>query len=88
MVRVALVIGVLAIGFVLFKQRSDEAGAGAAPAPTANTAGMPKELRALVADRPDPMQMLRRRGALPGHGRDPQARRLSSAATATPLQRR
>jgi hypothetical protein len=68
MVRVALVIGVLAIGFVLFKQRSDEAGAGAAAVPTVNTAGMPKEIRALVADRPDPMQLLRQRGALPGMG--------------------
>jgi hypothetical protein len=68
MVRVALVIGVLAIGLVLFKQRSDEAGAGAAAVPTVSTVGMPKEIRALIADRPDPMQMLRRRGALPGMG--------------------
>jgi hypothetical protein len=56
------------IGFVLFRQHADDAGAGARPAPTVNTAGMPKELRALVADRPDPLQMLRRRGALPGLG--------------------
>jgi hypothetical protein len=69
MVRVALVIGVLAVAIVLLKQRaSDEAGAGAMPVPTVNTAGMPKEIRALVADRPDPMEMLRRRGALPGMG--------------------
>ncbi|MDA0163507.1 hypothetical protein OM076_24755 [Solirubrobacter ginsenosidimutans] len=69
MVRVALVIGVLAVAIVLLKQRSDDAGAGAAPAvPTVNTAGMPKEIRALVADRPDPVEMLRRRGALPGMG--------------------
>ena len=48
---------------------------------------MPKEFRALLADRPDPTQMLRRRGALPGLGRDPQARR-QLAATATPPGRR
>lgn len=68
MVRVALVIGVLAVGIVLLKQRSDESSVGAAAVPTVNTAGMPKEIRALAADHPDPMELLRRRGALPGMG--------------------
>jgi hypothetical protein len=68
MVRVAVVIGVLALGFVFMKQRSDDAGAGAAAAPAVSTAQMPKEFRELLAERPDPAQVLRQRGALPGLG--------------------
>jgi hypothetical protein len=66
MVRLVLVIGVLAVGFVVFKQRAGEAGAGAAPAPVMNTAGMPRQFQQLLAARPDPAQILRQRGALPG----------------------
>jgi hypothetical protein len=66
MVRLTVVIGVLALGFVFVKQRSAEIGAGATARPAVNTAQMPKEFRALLAERPDPAQVLRQRGALPG----------------------
>ena len=68
MVRVALVIGVLVLGFVFAKQRLNEAGAGAAPAPAVSTSQLPKEFRSLLAERPDPAKVLRERGALPGLG--------------------
>ena len=68
MVRVALVIGVLVLGFVFAKQRLNEAGAGAAPAPAVNTSQVPKEFQALLAAKPDPAKVLRERGALPGLG--------------------
>ena len=68
MVRVAVVIGVLAVGFLLLRQREAEVGAGVAAAPAVNTAQMPKEFRELLAARPDPADVLRQRGALPGLG--------------------
>jgi hypothetical protein len=70
MVRLVLVIGVLAVGFMVFKHRSDEVatGATAVAPPVANTAGVPREFRTLLASRPDPAQILRQRGALPGLG--------------------
>jgi hypothetical protein len=69
MVRLVLAIAVFAIGFVVVKQRVGEAGAGPAPTmPAVSTAGMPREFQTLLASRPDPAQILRQRGALPGLG--------------------
>jgi hypothetical protein len=70
MVRLVLVVAVLAVGFVVVKQQTGEAGAGAAApsAPVVNTAGMPRQFQALLAARPDPAQLLAQRGALPGLG--------------------
>jgi hypothetical protein len=68
MVRLALFLAVLAVGVVLFKQRSDGVGAGAATPPPVNTAQLPAEFRDLIAARPDPARILRERGALPGLG--------------------
>ena len=68
MVRLALVIGVLVLGFVFAKQRLNEAGAGAAPSPAVNTSQLPKEFQSLLAEKPDPAKVLRERGALPGLG--------------------
>jgi hypothetical protein len=68
MVRLVLAVAVLGIGFVLFKQRADDAGAGTAPSTTiaVDTTSIPKQFQPLLAARPDPAQILRRRGALPG----------------------
>jgi hypothetical protein len=71
MVRLVLVIAVLALGFVVVKRQLGEGGAGsssASAAPAVETAGMPREFQSLLAARPDPAQILRRRGALPGLG--------------------
>ena len=68
MVRLAVVLAVLAVGFVVLRERSPESGAGAATAPQVNPAKLPKEFRGLLAARPDPAQVLRQRGALPGLG--------------------
>jgi hypothetical protein len=70
MVRLVLVIAVLAVGFVVVKQRvGDDAGTGAASAaPAVSTAGMPREFQALLADRPNAATVLSQRGALPGLG--------------------
>jgi hypothetical protein len=70
MVRLALVIGVLAVGFILVKERLSErgAGTGAVAAPAVDTAQMPRQFRELLAARPDPAQVLLQRGALPGLG--------------------
>ena len=68
MVRIALVVAAVVVGVMLFKQRSDDAGAGAAASPQVSTAGVPAEFRKLLADSPDPAQILRDRGALPGLG--------------------
>jgi len=71
MVRFVVVIAVVAVGFVLVKRQVNDAGAGAAEAPTmpaVSTAGMPKEFQQLLAARPDASQILAQRGALPGLG--------------------
>jgi hypothetical protein len=68
MVRLAVVLAVLAVGFVLLRERSADVGAGAATVPQVNTATLPREFKGLLAARPDPAQVLRQRGALPGLG--------------------
>src|SRR4051794_9763607 len=68
MVRLAVLLAVLAVGFVVLRERSAESGAGAASAPQVNPAKLPQEFRGLLAARPDPAQVLRQRGALPGLG--------------------
>jgi hypothetical protein len=90
MVRLVLVIGILAVGFVVDKQRAGEVGAGAAPAmPAVNTAGVPREFQTLLAARPDPAQLLRQRGALPGLGAISRiAGSLRGSDTSAPAQSR
>ena len=69
MIRLVVLIAVVAAGFVIVKRNTGEAGAGATPAaPVVDTAGVPKEFQSLLAARPDPAQILRQRGALPGLG--------------------
>jgi hypothetical protein len=68
MVRIVAVVAVLAIGFVALKKAMPSASQGATPAPQVNVSGVPAEFRAILADRPDPAQILRSRGALPGLG--------------------
>ncbi|WP_037500323.1 hypothetical protein [Solirubrobacter soli] len=70
MVRLALVVAVLAVGFVVVKQRADTAvtANGAVVAPAVDTRAVPKQFQTLLAARPDPAQLLTQRGALPGLG--------------------
>src|SRR3954451_3899792 len=46
--------------------RGDPSSGSASAAPAVDTAGMPREFQSLLAARPDPAQILRQRGALPG----------------------
>ncbi|HWK27486.1 MAG TPA: hypothetical protein VNS09_13040 [Solirubrobacter sp.] len=86
MVRVALVIAVIAVGVLAFKQRSDRvaASAPAATMPRVAPSEVPKEFRPLLAIHPDPAQLLGQRGALPGLGA---IRRLTSSDEAAPAVR-
>ena len=71
MVRLVLVIAAFALAFAVVKRRLGEGDAGsgsASAAPAVGSAGMPREFQALLAARPDPAQILRQRGALPGLG--------------------
>jgi hypothetical protein len=68
MVRLVLVIAVLATGVVVMKQRSDAVGVSSPAAPQVNSSKVPEEFRAILADAPDPAQILRSKGALPGLG--------------------
>jgi hypothetical protein len=68
MVRLALLLVVLVAGFMVVKQRSDDAGAGAATAPPVNTSQLPPEFRQILAAAPDTRRLLNERGALPGLG--------------------
>ena len=69
MIRLVVLIAVVAAGFVVVKRETGQAGADTAPAaPVIDTAGVPKEFQSLLAARPDPAQILRQRGALPGLG--------------------
>jgi len=80
MIRLVLVIGVLAAAFVVVKQRSDEVGSSAAVGPSIDSSQVPPEFRRILADAPDPAQILRERGALPGLGA---IRRLTGGGSAT-----
>jgi hypothetical protein len=68
MVRLVLAVAVLGIAFVVFRERADDAGAGPPPpsAVVVDTSSIPKQFQPLLAARPDPTEILRRRGALPG----------------------
>jgi hypothetical protein len=67
MVRLIVVVAVLALGVVAFRGRFADAG-GASATPSVSTANVPAEFRSILADRPDPVAILRQRGALPGLG--------------------
>jgi hypothetical protein len=90
MIRLVLVVAVLAVGVVVVKQRMGDAGASAAPsAPVVDTPGMPSEFQSLLAARPDPVQILGQRGALPGLGSIRRiAGKLSGDDAAAPSPRR
>ena len=69
MVRLMLVVAAIAAGIVFAKGRLDDAGGGGAIAtPPAATAQVPAQFRTILASQPDPMTLLRQRGALPGLG--------------------
>jgi hypothetical protein len=68
MIRMVVVIAVLALAFVLLKDRIPTATSGAAATPQVDVSGVPSEFREILASRPDPASMLRSRGALPGLG--------------------
>ena len=68
MLRLVAVVAALAIAFVLLKDRLPSASGGSVSTPAVNTAGVPSEFQAILADRPDPAEILRSRGALPGLG--------------------
>src|SRR3954469_25644934 len=68
MVKLAVVVAAMAIGVVFLKDRlADATGGATAPQPV-NVAGVPSQFREILASRPDPASILRRRGALPGLG--------------------
>jgi hypothetical protein len=77
MVRLILVVAAIAGGVVFLKARMDDASGGAASAPQVSTAQVPSQFRSILANRPDPVSILRQRGALPGLGA---IRRLSGGA--------
>src|SRR5262245_51863628 len=68
MVRLIVVVAAMALGAVLLKGRLDDARERAAAAPQVSTAGVPSEFAEILASRPDPVAILRHRGALPGLG--------------------
>jgi hypothetical protein len=70
MVRLMLVVAAIAAGIVFAKGRLDDAGGGggAIATPPAATAQVPAQFRTILASQPDPMTLLRQRGALPGLG--------------------
>ena len=68
MIRLVIVIAIFAVGFVALKQRSESVGASPPTAPPVNSAQIPPEFRRILARAPDPAQILRERGALPGLG--------------------
>jgi hypothetical protein len=81
MARVVLVLAILGVGIVLFKQRVDNSSSGAAATPTVNLAGVPPQFREILANSPEPAAILRQRGALPGLGA---IRRLAGGRSAEP----
>ena len=69
MVRLMLVVAAIAAGIAFAKGRLDDAGGGGAIAtPPAASAQVPAQFRTILASQPDPMTLLRQRGALPGLG--------------------
>ena len=70
MVRLMLVVAAIAAGIVFAKGRLDDAdgGGSAIATPPAATAQVPAQFRTILASQPDPMTILRQRGALPGLG--------------------
>jgi hypothetical protein len=79
MVRLVIVIAAFAIGFVALKQRSDSMGSSVAVAPQVDRSQIPPEFRRILDRAPDPAQILRERGALPGLGA---IRRLTGGGSA------
>ena len=68
MVRLMLVVAAIAAGVVFAKGRLDDADGGAAATPPVSSAQVPAQFRTILASQPDPMTILRQRGALPGLG--------------------
>ena len=66
MARLIVVVLVLALGVVLLKGRAE--GGDQPAAPRADTSGVPPQFQEILASRPDPLSILRERGALPGLG--------------------
>jgi hypothetical protein len=64
MARLIVVVVVLALAVVLVRGRAE--GGDRPTAPRANTAGVPPQFQEILASRPDPLSILRERGALPG----------------------
>src|SRR5829696_4707550 len=68
MVRLVLVVAVIAGGVVLLKGRLDNATGGVPATPPVSSAQVPPQFRSILAKSPDPIAILRQRGALPGLG--------------------
>jgi len=68
MVRLMLVVAAIAGGVLFLKARMDDATGGASSTPQVSTAQVPSQFRSILASQPDPVSILRQRGALPGLG--------------------
>jgi hypothetical protein len=66
MARLVIVVVVLGLGVALALNRAE--GGDLPAAPRASTAGVPPQFQEILARRPDPISILRERGALPGLG--------------------
>ena len=73
-----LVVAAIAAGVVFLKGRADDGDGGAAATPPVSSAQVPPQFRTILASQPDPITILRQRGALPGLGA---IRRLAGGAT-------